>query len=223
MTSVFNIINLILLLFNLYCVIDRWGGEKSSEVYSYWHCGLIAHLFPGILCCFCCPHPNDALLPAGWKKPPAHGLWIHRMGSGQICSGCGITMCSVHQVWNGLDPVEWQIRIQQHKKHWTISNGLEMLINSLTLNGGAVNHCSWPVVMMYDEWSQQLKARGFPGRWNPSVPHFELTLCSYPTCITVPANQTVVRTAHPPPIVKVAVFLVSQSFKFSFCQKIQNH
>lgn len=87
---------------NLNNHLHRWGGEESPEVCPHQYCCFTAHLFPGILCCVCVPHADDALLHAQWEEPPAHSIWLCRLESSQICCGCGIPLRIVHKVWNSV-------------------------------------------------------------------------------------------------------------------------
>lgn len=67
--------------FNGRTLLIRWGGEESSEGYSHWYSRLLADLLLGLLWCFCCSDPHDALLSSGWEESSACGLWLCWMGS----------------------------------------------------------------------------------------------------------------------------------------------
>lgn len=81
----------------LLCV-SRWGGKEPPAVHPPGHCWLSPHLLPGLLWCFGCPHPHDALLPAQRPQPAARRLHLHWLGGCQIRCGSGLLVCPVDKV-----------------------------------------------------------------------------------------------------------------------------
>lgn len=84
---------------------DRWGSEEPPESHSHRHRGVTDRVFPGLLWCVSCAHPDDALLPSGWEEPSAHGFWICGVGPRQICGRCGFTLCPLYQVTNSFNKI----------------------------------------------------------------------------------------------------------------------
>lgn len=79
-------------------ISPRWGGKESSAGHPHRHCLLSPHLFCRLLWCVCCSYYDDAVLHAGQEKPNSCGLQICRLGGSHLCSGCGLSVCPLHQV-----------------------------------------------------------------------------------------------------------------------------
>ena len=87
--------------FILYCFshfVLRRRGKEPHAIHTDWHRGLSAHLLFRLLWCVCCSDSDDAILPAEHPESSARGLQLCRLGSCQIYSGCGFSLCSVDQV-----------------------------------------------------------------------------------------------------------------------------
>lgn len=82
----------------------RGRGSKPSEVDPTRHRGLTPHLLLGLFRCLCCTDADDALLFAQCSQSAACSLHVHRLVRSKVRSGCGIPVCSVHQVWNTACP-----------------------------------------------------------------------------------------------------------------------
>ena len=85
------------------CVcVNRGGGEEPPEGHPHRHRGVSDRLLPGVLRGVGRPHPHDALLPAGRKEPPAHGLRVRGLGPRKVLGGRRVPVCLVHQVRDRL-------------------------------------------------------------------------------------------------------------------------